>query len=298
MTTEPAGGSPPGRRTAVAVVALAGLVLAVAAVAPTLVGARPANEIPVPEVDDELTQPGAAGWGEVPGVEVPLSSAPSGVPDAGTTTVRTVDVQAAQTGERLYVRLEWPDATADHNASDPREFADAAAVQVPVNASVRPAIAMGSTRNLVNVWYWSSPVGAQELLAGGPGTTTGFDATHVDVSTARLDGGPEGEERWALVYARDLQPGGQNRTAVTGDHDLAVAFAVWNGSAMERSGRKAVSDWYHLPFGPGPQGPPYAALLWAVAGIAVVAVIAVTVYGIRHARSGGSGAGGNGGGGS
>ena len=266
------------------------LVLVVAAAAPALVGARPANQIPVEEVDEGMPSPTAEGWSDLPTVEVPLSSAPSGVPDAGTTTVRTAHVQAAQTDDRLFLRLAWPDATRDLNASSPRAFADAAAVQLPVNTSVRPAIAMGSTRNLVNVWYWSAPVGTQELLAGGPGSTTAFASSHVEASTTRVDAaGEDAEDRWAMVFARDLEPGGENRTAIDGTTDVDVAFGVWNGSAMERSGRKAVSDWYHMPFGPGPQGPPYATLLWAIAGIAIVAVVAVTVYGIRHAGGLGGG---------
>ncbi|MEF8775258.1 MAG: ethylbenzene dehydrogenase-related protein [Haloarculaceae archaeon] len=295
-------------RTGITIVTLAALVLVVAAAAPSLVGARPANQIPVPTVDEDLSSPDAEGWSDVPAVEVPLSSAPSGVPDAGTTTVRTLHIRAAQTSEQLYLRLEWPDATMDAKASSPRTFADAAAVQLPVNTSVRPAIAMGSTRNLVNVWYWSPPSGTQELLAGGPGTTTTFTEPAVDVTTARLesspvaedsvgDDGADGEDRWSVVYARALQPGGTNRTAIAGGNDVDVAFGVWNGSAMERSGRKAVSDWYHMPFGPGQEGPPFASILWAVAGIAVVAVVAVTLYGIRHARQSGSGNGSTGGGG-
>ena len=292
-----------GRRIAIALVGLAALVLVVAATAPTLVGARPANQIPLTDVDEGLPSPTAEGWSEVPAVEVPLSSAPSGVPDAGTTTVRTLHVRAVETSERLYLRLEWPDATADRNASRIRSFGDAAAVQLPVNTSARPPIAMGSTRNLVNVWYWSAPVGTQELLAGGPGTTTTFASPQVDVRTTRIEasGGEDAEAHWAAVYARDLQPGGENRTAIDGSSDVDVAFGVWNGSSMERSGRKAVSDWYHLPFGPAAAGPPYAALLWAIAGLAVIAVFAVTIYGIRHARQtggGGSGGGGSGGGGS
>ena len=290
--------APVGPRPVLALVLVAALVLVVAAAAPILVGARPANQIPVAEVDEGLPSPTAAGWSEVPTVEMPLSSAPSGVPDAGTTSVRRAHVQAATAGDRLFLRLSWPDATADRNASDPREFADAAAVQVPVNETVRPAIAMGSTRNLVNVWFWTPPLGTQELLAGGPGTTTAFPEAAVDVAADRVDGVAGGEAGWATVYERALQPGGANRTTISGQHDVDVAFAVWNGSNMERSGRKAVSDWYHMPFGPGPQGPPYATLLWAIAGIAVVAVLAVTLYGIRHARSDGGDLLGGGGGGS
>jgi complex iron-sulfur molybdoenzyme family reductase subunit gamma len=55
---------------------------------------------------------------------------------------------------------------------------------------------------------------------------------------------------------------------------------------MERSGRKGASDWYYLALGPGPQGPPYEAILWAVAGIGIVATTLVTIEGIRRTRGG------------
>ena len=68
--------------------------------------------------------------------------------------------------------------------------------------------------------------------------------------------------------------------------DLDVAFAVWNGSAMERSGRKSVSEWYHYPLGGGPQGPPYESILWTVAGLAIVGVALVTIAAVRNPGGG------------
>lgn len=267
-----------------AAIALAVAVLLVAAVGPSFVEARPANQIPVERVSDDLSDPTADGWDDAPPVDVPLASAPSGVPNADSTSVEVVHVRAARTDDRLFVRLAWPDATADRSAAEIRGYADAAAVQIPANASVRPAIAMGSSRNHVNVWYWSGPTGTQELLAGGAGTTTAMPSPSVDGEAARIT--RDGEDSWAVTFSRALDPGGEHRTAIGNDDDLSVAFGVWNGSEMERSGRKAVSDWHHFPFGPGPSGPPYEAILWAVAGIAVVAVLVVTAYGIRRASEG------------
>ncbi|MFB6183795.1 MAG: ethylbenzene dehydrogenase-related protein [Haloarculaceae archaeon] len=262
------------RRRAVVAVAF----VAVAVVAPALVAARPANQIPVGEYDGgaDLSDPAATAWERTPAVEVPLASAPSGLPNAEDVSTDSVSVTVAHTAERLYVRLSWHDPTADRNVTSPRTFSDAAAVQFPVNTSAQPAIAMGSTREPVNVWYWRATTGTEELLAGGPGTTTRFQDPMVSTSVRRLD------DSWAVVYERSLTAGTPNRTSIRMDRDVAVGFAVWNGSNMERAGRKAVSDWYHLPLGGGPGGPPYESLLWAVAGLAIVVVIVTTLVAVRR----------------
>jgi complex iron-sulfur molybdoenzyme family reductase subunit gamma len=284
--TDPTDRGPPPNRTRALLVGLALVVLASAVAAP-LVAGRPANQIPVhhdPGEAAELSEPTSPEWEAVPAVTVPLSSAASSVPEADSTSVPRAAVRVARTDERLFVRLSWADPTVDRSADDPRAFADAAAVQFPVNTSARPPIAMGSTRNSVNVWYWSASAGSEELVAGGPGSTTEFRNASVEVTTAREDG------RWVLVYARDLRADAPNRTSIALERDVDVAFAVWNGSNMERSGRKAVSEWYHLPFGPGPQGPPYETILWTVAGLAVVVVTAVTgaaVFRTREEERGG-----------
>ena len=259
---------------------LLGLVVVTAAVAAPLASARPAHEIPVSPATGNLSTPAADGWASVPAAEVPLTSAPSSVPNADDTTVERVHVQAARGDGTLYLRVAWSDATRDQNAASPEAFADQVAVQFPVNASSRPPIAMGGPGNMVNVWYWSADAGTQELLAGGAGSTTAFGQPAVDAH-ARYDNGT-----WSVVYARSVNASGANRTTITDDGDLDVAFAVWNGSNGERAGQKSVSEWHYFPFGGGPQGPPYAALLWSVAGIAIVAVVGVTAFGVQRARGG------------
>lgn len=264
-------------RRAATAVALAVLAVVAAGLVP-FVGGRAANEIPVERasVDDSPGTVDGAAWAGAPPVTVPLSSAPSGVPSADDTSVQQLNVQAVRTDGRLYVRLSWPDATNDSSTNSPRTFADAAAVQLPANESTRPSIAMGSSRNLVNVWFWH-PDGTEELVAGGAGSTTAFDEFAVQ-SDASHDG-----DRWTVVYARELESTTANRTALTAERDVDVAFAVWNGSNAERSGQKGVSEWHHFALGPGTQGPPWEVFLWAVAGLAVVLVAFVTVSAVRRA---------------
>jgi complex iron-sulfur molybdoenzyme family reductase subunit gamma len=266
-------------RTTAAVLALFVTALLTASVfAPAVASGRPANQVPVAELPaqgESLQKPTADAWSEPSAVEVPLSSAPSGVPNAADTATGEVSVRAVRTDERLYVRMKWADETVNDTIGGPNDFADAAAVQVPANTSVHPAIALGSTQTPVNVWYWNAQGNSQEILAGGPGTITAVEDGVTTTATHR-DG------HWYVVMHRNLTVDGANRTQFRMQNDVDVAFAVWNGANMERSGRHAISEWYHFPLGPEPQGPPFETVLWAVAGLAMVAVLLVTIAAIRR----------------
>ncbi|WP_436927160.1 ethylbenzene dehydrogenase-related protein [Halosimplex amylolyticum] len=264
-------------RSWLTVAAVVVLAVTAAAVLPSLTSARPANEVPMGEVGANATHPTADAWTTVPSVELALSSAPSGLPGASNVSVSEAQVRAATNGSHVFVRVSWPDATADRNASAPREFADAVAVQVPENASARPPIAMGGADNRVNVWYWTGDGRTEELLAGGAGTTTDFESTSVSTDAVHEDG------EWHVAFTRDAAAEG-NRTDLSGEQDVDLSVAVWNGSYDERAGRKAVSEWHYLAMGPGPQGPPYETILWAVAGLAILFVTVVTIEGVRRTR--------------
>ncbi|MFC4990468.1 ethylbenzene dehydrogenase-related protein [Saliphagus infecundisoli] len=268
------------RRSLILAGLLAAALVATATVVPMLVSARPAYEIPVHDGADGDSLDGAEGdaWNEAPSVGVPLSSADAAVPAANDTSVEEVRVASARTDERLYVRLSWADATRDTSTNDVREFADAVAVQVPANESERPPIAMGGTDNPVNVWYWNGLNSSQELLAGGPGTTTVMTSGELRTNATHSD------DRWRVVFSRPLAGEDANRTAFSATEDVDAAVAVWNGSNMERSGQKATSEWYYLALGPGPKGPPYEAILWTVAGLAIVFTTLVTIEGVRRTR--------------
>lgn len=265
------------------------VLLTVAAVAPSLVAARPLNEIPVQSVSEEeasqLEEPTNDAWNDTIAVDVPLSSAASTVPNADDTSVDSMTVRTARTDERLFIRLSWRDGTRDAGHEDDTyetpqndSFPDSAAVQLPVNASNRPSIAMGSPRELVNVWYWSGEKGGEELLAGGPGSTTRLSSSDL-VSNATYEDG-----RWHVVFVRDRSVQSADRTSLAQERDVSVAFAVWNGSNLERSGRKAVSEWHYFKLASDEGAAFYETLLWAIAGLAIVFVVTVTAVAVRRAN--------------
>lgn len=260
--------------------AFTALVLAAAAVGPMIADARPAFEIPVSDAseDEGLENASAASWDQIPASTVSLSSTGSAVPNSNSISVERVDVAAAQTDERLYLRLSWDDATRDTSTGSLRTFADAVAVQIPTEDDSRPPIAMGGSDNPVNVWYWTGDTGGEELLAGGPGSTTEFDQSQLTTDASYEDG------RWHVVLSRSFAAQGADRAVIPEDADKDVALAVWNGSNMERSGQKSASSWYYLALGPGSEGPPYETILWAVAGVAIVASALITIEGVRRTR--------------
>jgi complex iron-sulfur molybdoenzyme family reductase subunit gamma len=273
-------GQQSGRRDVALATAFAVGLLLTAGVGPMVVDARPAFEIPVYGATggDDLGNVSADAWGQAPAASVPLSSAGASVPAADNTTVEEVSLEAAQTDDRLYLRVSWDDATEDRSTGAVRSFADSIAVQIPVNETARPPIAMGGSSNKVNVWFWSADGTSQELLAGGPGSTTEFNRSQVRTNATYEDG------EWQVVFSRPLSADATNRTVIPTDADMDVAVAVWNGSNGERSGQKAASGWYYLALGPGPQGPPYETLLWVLAGLAIVGSALVTIEGVRRTR--------------
>lgn len=256
------------------------VVLGTAAVGPMVVDARPAFEIPVESGADEGDFGNATteAWTEVPASTVSLGASGSSVPAAGNVTVDQMKVRAVQTDERLYVRLSWDDATVDRSTASTRSFADAVAVQLPANSSARPPIAMGGSGNRVNVWYWSADNRTEELVAGGPGSTTPFEERTVASDATNRN------ERWHLVFERSLDATSANRTAIPTDGEMDISVAVWNGSNMERSGQKAVSEWHYLALGSDSGGPPYQTILWVIAGLAIVGSALVSIEGIRRTR--------------
>ncbi|WP_435101411.1 ethylbenzene dehydrogenase-related protein [Halarchaeum sp. P4] len=270
-------------RTRVLAVAVAFLLVATA-VGPAVVASRPAYEIPVHEVDDgqQFENPTSDAWLDTESVEVSMAGAPSGAPNAKDVTVTTTHVRVVRTDAKLYVRMRWKDPTMNRTADDPGEFPDKAAIELPVNESARPPISMGSRSNPVNVWVWSASDGAEELVAGGPGTTTYMANTSIETNATYADG------HWQVVFERTLTATGANRTDITLEHDLNVAFAVWDGGNGERGGHKAVSEWYYLPF-EADGGPPYETILWLIASAAVLVVTVVTVEGVRRTRGGNGG---------
>lgn len=248
---------------------------------PLVATGAPANQVPVtdmPDGGDALADPTAAAWENAESSEVPLASAPSGLPNADSVSTDAVDVEAIRTESSLYVRMSWVDDTENGSTSELTGFADAAAMQVPADETTHPDIALGSTDTPVNVWYWNAAEGTEEIIAGGQGTITEVDQPAIESTAVHEDG------TWTVVMERSLSADAENRAALDTETDVDVAFAVWDGANGERSGHHAVSEWYTYPFGPGDTGPTIQYLFWAIAGIGIGIALVVTVMAIRRTK--------------
>jgi len=239
--------------------ALALAVVVATAAFPMIVDARAAYEIPVEQQAGagDLAEPTGGTRESVETVSVPLSSSGAAVPGGTETTVESASVAAARTDERLYLRMSWSDGTANTSTDSLREFADAAAVQLPVSSEERPPDRAGSTDNRVNVWYWNGADGTESLLAaGGAGSTTQIRESTVETNATHTG------DRWTVVFSRPLASDRANVTDIDADGDMNAAFAVWEGSNDERSGQKAASEWWYLPRSARTRGGGAETVLW------------------------------------
>jgi DMSO reductase family type II enzyme heme b subunit len=256
---------------------LATAIAGAAVLLPPVAEAQTESGVPVEYVDstDGLDTPTGSGWDDIQTATVPLSSAGAAVPNADDVTVEEMEVQAVRTNREIRLRASWADPTRDTSEASVREFDDNVAVQLPADDGEQPPIAMGGADNPVNIWYWSATGNSEELLAGGPGSTTPFEESTLATEQEYADG------RWHVMFTRPLDPSGDTRTTIPRDAaDMDIAFAVWNGSNMEVSGQKAASQWHRLAVSSGP--PAYERFLWAIAGVMIVVTTLLTIEGIRR----------------
>lgn len=109
-----------------------------------------AKEILVKRVQTLPSGPDDAAWQTLPDTPVPLM--PLWWRDG---YISQVVVKAAQDGQRLAVRLSWPDATPNTDGIRVRSFPDGAAVQFSDNPSP-PLFAMGAAGQVCYVWHWKA----------------------------------------------------------------------------------------------------------------------------------------------
>lgn len=184
--------------------------------------------------EEDLDDPS---WERIPAHEVALATAFPGHPSiVGTSAIAKVRVQAAKTAEGVLVRLQWKDGAADTAKASGR-FADAVAVQFPLNREVSTLPFMGGGGKLVNIWYWNAANnGAENMIADGFGT-----ATRLATQDVRAHGRHAAGE-WTVSFFRPYRSaeGSAIRLSPEGGR-YPVAFAVWEGSNQERDGFKAVT---------------------------------------------------------
>jgi complex iron-sulfur molybdoenzyme family reductase subunit gamma len=198
-----------------------------------------------------LLDPAAPAWQSAPAQRIALNRTPPlyATEPPASLEISFVEVRTLRAAGNLFVRMSWRDASADrselpampdtppeqrflkeHTLATDRFF-DAAAVMFPKDAPggvVSPSLQMGDAQDPVSIYYWNAVRGAMRMEAAGRGTTrrTGesFPARAVYSS---------GE--WQVVMELPALP-----------PMTPLAFAIWNGSQLDRDGRKYFSVWHWL----------------------------------------------------
>ena len=220
------------------------------------------------------TEPGDAAWKSAPSKTLALSQQLISSPVGGG-SVKEVAVRALHDGDRLGIRLEWKDGSADR-AVGVDTFRDAAAVGFPVSASDTPASPfMGDPAHPVNIWQWTADL---EAAAKGRGTFAeqyphtpgvwyfpqdanvrrevrawrGHDPVVEFVATGwgTLQRRPtvnvcaashHAKKRWSVVLWRALDTGNPDDAAFKPGETSQLIVAVWDGAEQEVNGRKSVT---------------------------------------------------------
>jgi len=97
--------------------------------------------------------------------------------------------------------------------------------------------------NIVSDQTRKSP--AEDLAARGIGTLRARPRIDQNVDAR----GIYGHGSYEVMFRRPLAPNGQGSVALRPGTTVPVAFAVWNGSAGDRDGKKSVTIWQELRIG-------------------------------------------------
>lgn len=198
----------------------------------------------------DASNPDAPGWMQVPARIAALNRTPPlyDTDPPATSEIALVEVRLSRSGGKLLVHLSWRDATEDSATlaavpSAPYEgrnlkeqtqstdrFFDACAVMFPAGTpgAVTPSLQMGDQSGPVTIYYWNAARGAMLMEAQGRGTTRRTGTSFPTFASYRAG-------TWRVVLELKDLPAG-----------TPLAFAVWNGSQLDRDGRKYFTIWHWL----------------------------------------------------
>jgi complex iron-sulfur molybdoenzyme family reductase subunit gamma len=231
------------------------ILAAAAFVAIPLLAQPPANlrlpALPSGVAVESLLDPEAPAWQAVPPLRVALNRTPPlyDTDPPAAPLVSLVEVRARRAGGQLVIHLAWADVSQDaaalaaapaaapetrfvkQDTAATDRFFDAVAVMYPTvsgDALVTPSLQMGDPHNPVTLYYWNAARGAVRMEARGRETTTRTGETFPARGVYRAG-------RWQVTLVLPDLPAG-----------VPLAFAVWNGSQLDRDGRKYFSVWHWL----------------------------------------------------
>jgi len=101
-----------------------------------------------------LTDAYASVWDRTSPVTVPLTAQRQALPFGGG-SVAQVTARAMHDDQRLYILVEWKDATQNTSVAGQEAFRDAVAIEFPMVAGdTVPPFCMGQADGQVNIWHW------------------------------------------------------------------------------------------------------------------------------------------------
>lgn len=157
-----------------------------------------------------------------------------------------IKFQIARTDERLYIRMNWKDAT-ENRGTTVNEYRDGVAVQFALEGA-ETSYMMGTNKEQpVNIWYWLADKDRVEnLAAGGFGTTTILDEQVVTGASKYVTKQIKKDNTWYVVMSRPLKK--SSEYDVDFDREIIpMGFAVWQGNDTERDGNKRIThNWILL----------------------------------------------------
>ncbi len=201
-----------------------------------------------------LLDPDAAEWQEAP-LEV-IATAPTPIANQPNDylkiswenrefgVVKEVRVRVLHNGLRIFIRLEWDDATPNYRITEDTVFADGAAILFPLRGDA-DITTMGSVDQRVNAWYWRPDFDDQpkNVTGGGVGESQWLEAGSLSAKSRWADG------VWRLVIGRPfaVPESADEAVPLEPGKKVKVGFAIWEGSVGERAGFKAFSqEWREL----------------------------------------------------
>ena len=215
------------------------------------------------------------GWDGATAYSIPLSR----LWQKGHQNVLDLTVRIRSGGDKLMIRLDWEDLSADKHSYRSEDFRDAAAVQFSTDGTAS-FHGMGSNDHPALIWFWRPAIGAANqfvddmdaapasriervqneaqffpaLLVGNkmiePRTEEELEvlmasgpetaATQIRAEKVTAEGWWH-DGRWTAIFAGKIPA-----ESCADDGLLPIAFAVWDGASRDRDGQKMVSTWYRV----------------------------------------------------
>ena len=175
----------------------------------------------------------------VPQEEEEETSAPGGVPDAGTNPFGDSELAAGGARQAAEDPFAEPEAAP---ADQPSEFSDAVSIQIPSQAPTgarKPYFIFGDAQNPVDLWFFDlARPDPLQLTGKGSGTIDPNDTGDLS-GVATYDQG-----EWSVIFKRPLRA--TSGAPFSPGEFLPVAFSVWDGFSRERGNRRGLTVWYSL----------------------------------------------------